>query len=69
MFNESCYQDCVVEGQPLKILKPNVDPRADTLMSWVDACYEALERRFLRQAVLAVYNSAEDPTVRHVCER
>eukprot|EP00092_Neocalanus_flemingeri_P039037 GFUD01042496.1.p1 GENE.GFUD01042496.1~~GFUD01042496.1.p1 ORF type:complete len:572 (-),score=175.95 GFUD01042496.1:146-1861(-) len=60
MFPEMAYANRSMDGLALKILKgKNECPEAQSLANWLMGAFDALEKKYLRELMLVVY---EDPT-------
>eukprot|EP00092_Neocalanus_flemingeri_P107938 GFUD01138562.1.p1 GENE.GFUD01138562.1~~GFUD01138562.1.p1 ORF type:complete len:570 (-),score=175.41 GFUD01138562.1:146-1855(-) len=60
MFPEKAYANRSMDGLALKILKgKNECPEAQSLANWLMGAFDALEKKYLRELMLVVY---EDPT-------
>eukprot|EP00092_Neocalanus_flemingeri_P005749 GFUD01006189.1.p1 GENE.GFUD01006189.1~~GFUD01006189.1.p1 ORF type:complete len:573 (+),score=183.31 GFUD01006189.1:62-1780(+) len=60
MFPEKAYANRSLDGLALKILKgKNECPEAQSLANWLMGAFDALEKKYLRELMLVVY---EDPT-------
>ncbi|NXN99314.1 HORM1 protein, partial [Rhinopomastus cyanomelas] len=62
IFPESSYGTRYMEDVCVKILKENKNcPGSTQLVKWMLGCYDALQKKYLRMIVLAVYTHPEDP--------
>ncbi|NXC01699.1 HORM1 protein, partial [Orthonyx spaldingii] len=62
IFPESAYRTRYMDDVCVKILREDKNsPGSTQLVKWVLGCYDALEKRYLREIILAVYTQPEDP--------
>ncbi|XP_015278750.1 PREDICTED: HORMA domain-containing protein 1 [Gekko japonicus] len=62
IFPEYAYGTRYLDDLCVKILKEDKNcPSAGQLVKWMLGCYDALQKRYLRLVVLAVYTNQEDP--------
>ncbi|KAL9823088.1 HORMA domain-containing protein 1 isoform 2-T5 [Geothlypis trichas] len=62
IFPESAYGTRYMDDICVKILREDKTcPGTTQLVKWMLGCYDALQRKYLRQIVLAVYTQTEDP--------
>ncbi|NXF99844.1 HORM1 protein, partial [Sakesphorus luctuosus] len=62
IFPESAYGTRYLDDVCVKILREDKNcPGSSQLVKWMLGCYDALQKKYLRQIVLAVYNHPEDP--------
>ncbi|XP_056366867.1 HORMA domain-containing protein 1 [Oenanthe melanoleuca] len=62
IFPESAYGTRYMDDVCVKILREDKNcPGSTQLVKWMLGCYDALQKKYLRQIVLAVYTQAEDP--------
>ncbi|NWU89622.1 HORM1 protein, partial [Upupa epops] len=62
IFPESAYGTRYMDDVCVKILKENKNcPGSTQLVKWMLGCYDALQKKYLRMIVLAVYTHSEDP--------
>ncbi|NXP18500.1 HORM1 protein, partial [Scytalopus superciliaris] len=62
IFPESAYGTRYMEDVCVKILREDKNcPGSTQLVKWMLGCYDALQKKYLRQIVLAVYTHPEDP--------
>ncbi|XP_006755792.1 PREDICTED: HORMA domain-containing protein 1 [Myotis davidii] len=68
IFPESAYGSRYLDDLCVKILKEDKScPGATQLVHWMRGCYDALQRKYLRIVVLAVYTNPEDPQTISEC--
>ncbi|XP_059726820.1 HORMA domain-containing protein 1 isoform X3 [Haemorhous mexicanus] len=62
IFPESAYGTRYMDDVCVKILREDKNcPGSTQLVKWMLGCYDALQKKYLRQIVLAVYTQTEDP--------
>ncbi|XP_027559124.1 HORMA domain-containing protein 1-like [Neopelma chrysocephalum] len=62
IFPESAYGTRYMDDVCVKILREDKNcPGSSQLVKWMLGCYDALQKKYLRQIVLAVYTQPEDP--------
>ncbi|NWT60233.1 HORM1 protein, partial [Erythrocercus mccallii] len=62
IFPESAYGTRYMDDICVKILREDKNcPGSTQLVKWMLGCYDALQKKYLRQIVLAVYTQPEDP--------
>ncbi|NXQ59722.1 HORM1 protein, partial [Anthoscopus minutus] len=62
IFPESAYGTRYMDDVCVKILREDKNcPGSTQLVKWMLGCYDALQKKYLRQIVLAVYTQLEDP--------
>ncbi|NWV77520.1 HORM1 protein, partial [Dasyornis broadbenti] len=62
IFPESAYGTRYMDDVCVKILREDKNcPGSTQLVKWMLGCYDALQKKYLRQIVLAVYTQADDP--------
>ncbi|XP_060117351.1 HORMA domain-containing protein 1-like [Heteronotia binoei] len=62
IFPEYAYGTRYLDDLCVKILKEDKNcPSSGQLVKWMLGCYDALQKRYLRLIVLAVYTNLEDP--------
>ncbi|NWI88917.1 HORM1 protein, partial [Pitta sordida] len=62
IFPESAYGTRYMDDVCVKILREDKTcPGSTQLVKWMLGCYDALQKKYLRQIVLAVYTHPEDP--------
>ncbi|XP_070252843.1 HORMA domain-containing protein 1 isoform X2 [Myotis yumanensis] len=68
IFPECAYGSRYLDDLCVKILKEDKScPGATQLVHWMRGCYDALQRKYLRIVVLAVYTNPEDPQTISEC--
>ena len=64
MFPESSYANRSMDGLPLKILKgKNECAEAQSLANWLMGAFDALEKKYLRELMLIVYEDPSNPDI------
>uniref|UniRef100_T1IXW8 HORMA domain-containing protein n=1 Tax=Strigamia maritima TaxID=126957 RepID=T1IXW8_STRMM len=58
---EYAFEDKALLGLKLKILKDQVNPKASQMIKWLKGCFDALERQYLRQMIIGIYEKNCDP--------
>ncbi|KAM9514789.1 HORMA domain-containing protein 1 isoform 3-T3 [Guaruba guarouba] len=62
IFPESAYRTRYMDDVSVKILREDKNcPGSTQLVKWMLGCYDALQKKYLRMIVLAVYTHPEDP--------
>ncbi|XP_055648349.1 HORMA domain-containing protein 1 isoform X2 [Falco biarmicus] len=62
IFPESAYGTRYMDDVSVKILREDKNcPGSTQLVKWMLGCYDALQKKYLRMIVLAVYTHPEDP--------
>nr|XP_009927692.1 PREDICTED: HORMA domain-containing protein 1 [Haliaeetus albicilla] len=62
IFPESAYGTRYMDDVCVKILREDKNcPGSTQLVKWMLGCYDALQKKYLRMIVLAVYTNPEDP--------
>ncbi|KAJ8796762.1 hypothetical protein J1605_002032 [Eschrichtius robustus] len=62
IFPECAYGTRYLDDLYVKILKEDKNcPGSTQLVKWMLGCYDALQKKYLRMVVLAVYTNPEDP--------
>ncbi|XP_063032668.1 HORMA domain-containing protein 1 isoform X4 [Melospiza melodia melodia] len=62
IFPESAYGTRYMDDVCVKILREDKNsPGSSQLVKWMLGCYDALQKKYLRQIVLAVYTQTEEP--------
>ncbi|XP_009067603.1 PREDICTED: HORMA domain-containing protein 1, partial [Acanthisitta chloris] len=62
IFPESAYGTRYIDDVCVKILREDKNcPGSTQLVKWMLGCYDALQKKYLRQLVLAVYTDPKDP--------
>ncbi|XP_071656389.1 HORMA domain-containing protein 1 isoform X4 [Patagioenas fasciata] len=62
IFPESAYGTRYMDDVCVKILREDKNcPGSTQLVKWMLGCYDALQKKYLRMIVLAVYTHPEDP--------
>ncbi|KAK1329075.1 hypothetical protein QTO34_011252 [Cnephaeus nilssonii] len=68
IFPECAYGSRYLDDLCVKILRDDKTcPGATQLVKWMRGCYDALQRKYLRIVVLAVYTNPEDPQTISEC--
>ncbi|XP_034953523.1 HORMA domain-containing protein 1 [Zootoca vivipara] len=62
IFPESAYGTRYIDDLRVKILREDKNcPGSSQLVKWMLGCYDAMQKKYLRSIVLAVYTNQEDP--------
>ncbi|NXH15820.1 HORM1 protein, partial [Bucco capensis] len=62
IFPESAYGTRYMDDMCVKILREDKNcPGSTQLVKWMLGCYDALQKKYLRMIILAVYTHPEDP--------
>ncbi|KAM8921474.1 HORMA domain-containing protein 1 [Pelodytes ibericus] len=62
LFPENAYGTRYLEDICVKILREDKScPGSTQLVKWMLGCYDALQKKYLRMVVLAIYTNPEDP--------
>ncbi|XP_063299248.1 HORMA domain-containing protein 1-like [Pelobates fuscus] len=62
LFPEYAYGTRYIEDICVKILREDKScPGSTQLVKWMLGCYDALKKKYLRMAVIAIYTNPEDP--------
>ncbi|XP_004716651.1 HORMA domain-containing protein 1 isoform X1 [Echinops telfairi] len=62
IFPECAYGTRYLDDLCVKILREDENcPGASQIVKWMLGCYDALQKKYLRMIVLAIYNNPEDP--------
>ncbi|XP_014347038.1 HORMA domain-containing protein 1 [Latimeria chalumnae] len=62
LFPECAYGTRYIEDLCVKILREDKScPGSTQIVQWLLGCYDALQKKYLRMIVLALYTNAEDP--------
>ncbi|XP_007949124.1 HORMA domain-containing protein 1 [Orycteropus afer afer] len=68
IFPECAYGTRYLDDLCVKILKEDKNcPGSTQLVKWMLGCYDALQKKYLRMVVLAVYTNPEDPQAISEC--
>nr|XP_019595396.1 PREDICTED: HORMA domain-containing protein 1 [Rhinolophus sinicus] len=68
IFPECAYGTRYVDDLCVKILREDKNcPGSTQLVKWMLGCYDALQKKYLRMVVLAVYTNPEDPRTISEC--
>ncbi|XP_044532055.1 HORMA domain-containing protein 1 [Gracilinanus agilis] len=68
IFPECAYGTRYLDDLCVKILREDKNcPGATQLVKWMLGCYDALQKKYLRMVVLAVYSNPEDPQTISEC--
>ncbi|CAK7297516.1 HORMA domain-containing protein 1 [Vulpes lagopus] len=66
IFPECAYGTRYLDDLCVKILREDKNcPGSTQLVKWMLGCYDALQKKYLRMVVLAVYTNPEDPQVKN----
>lgn len=62
LFPEKAYGSKYVEEQKVMILREERScPGASQIVQWMQGCFDALQRKYLRMVVLSIYTDPENP--------
>ncbi|XP_052034546.1 HORMA domain-containing protein 1 [Apodemus sylvaticus] len=68
IFPERAYGTRYLDDFCVKILKEDKNcPGSSQLVKWMLGCYDALQKKYLRMVILAVYTNPEDPQTISEC--
>ncbi|XP_042135444.1 HORMA domain-containing protein 1 isoform X6 [Peromyscus maniculatus bairdii] len=68
IFPERAYGTRYLDDLCVKILKEDKNcPGSSQLVKWMLGCYDALQKKYLRMIILAVYTNPEDPRTISEC--
>ncbi|XP_028645630.1 HORMA domain-containing protein 1 [Grammomys surdaster] len=68
IFPERAYGTRYLDDLCVKILKEDKNcPGSSQLVKWMLGCYDALQKKYLRMIILAVYTNPEDPQTISEC--
>ncbi|KAM9004346.1 HORMA domain-containing protein 1 isoform 2-T5 [Sarcophilus harrisii] len=68
IFPECAYGTRYLDDLCVKILREDKNcPGSSQLVRWMLGCYDALQKKYLRMVVLAVYSNPEDPQTISEC--
>ncbi|XP_020860246.1 HORMA domain-containing protein 1 [Phascolarctos cinereus] len=68
IFPECAYGTRYLDDLCVKILREDKNcPESTQLVKWMLGCYDALQKKYLRMVVLAVYSNPEDPQTISEC--
>ncbi|XP_032610280.1 HORMA domain-containing protein 1-like [Hylobates moloch] len=68
IFPECAYGTRYLDDLCVKILREDKNcPGSTQLVKWMLGCYDALQKKYLRMAVLAIYTNPEDPQTISEC--
>ncbi|CAH8864201.1 unnamed protein product [Trichobilharzia szidati] len=60
IFPESAFHDKQLEGIELKILKESSEfPESSKIIYWLKGCFDAIDRKFLKSATIALYTPSD----------
>lgn len=64
LFPENAYGDHCLDGLSLKVLTDESPCKPSrVLFSWIQSCYDAIDRQYLRQLTLVIYEDPSQPDV------
>ncbi|XP_038643194.1 HORMA domain-containing protein 1-like [Scyliorhinus canicula] len=62
LFPEHAYGTRYLEDVCVKILREDENcPGSSQIVKWMLGCYDALQKKYLRMLILAIYTNQEDP--------
>ncbi|XP_034553037.1 HORMA domain-containing protein 1 isoform X4 [Notolabrus celidotus] len=62
LFPEKAYGSKYVEDQKVMILREERScPGASQIVEWMQGCFEAIEKRYLRAVIMSIYTNQENP--------
>ncbi|XP_027142521.1 HORMA domain-containing protein 1 isoform X3 [Larimichthys crocea] len=62
LFPEKAYGSKYVEDQKVMILKEERNcPGASQIVQWMQGCFEAIQKKYLRTVIMSIYTDAESP--------
>nr|XP_045625902.1 uncharacterized protein LOC123775091 [Procambarus clarkii] len=62
LFPEGSYSNRNLDGLQLKMLLENSSCNSSNMVvSWIKGCFEAIEKKYLRQLTLVIYNDPDKP--------
>ncbi|KAM9353970.1 HORMA domain-containing protein 1 [Symphorus nematophorus] len=62
LFPEKAYGSKYVEDQKVMILREERScPGASQIVQWMEGCFEAIQKKFLRTVILSIYTDPEKP--------
>ncbi|XP_078480895.1 HORMA domain-containing protein 1-like [Lampetra planeri] len=64
LFPEKAYGRKYVEDQKVMILREEHScPGAIQIVQWMEGCFEAIEKKYLRSVIISIYTDPENPKV------
>ncbi|XP_044065453.1 HORMA domain-containing protein 1 isoform X2 [Siniperca chuatsi] len=64
LFPEKAYGSKYVEDQKVMILREERScPGASQIVQWMQGCFEAIQKKYLRTVILSIYTDPENPQV------
>ncbi|KAM3614488.1 uncharacterized protein V6R79_015223 [Siganus canaliculatus] len=64
LFPGKAYGTKYVEDQKVMILKDDLNcPGANQIVQWMQGCFEAIQRKYLRAVILSLYTDPENPQI------
>ncbi|XP_034001785.1 HORMA domain-containing protein 1 [Trematomus bernacchii] len=62
IFPEKAYGSRYVEDQKVMILKEERScPGANQIVKWMQGCFEAIQKKYLRSVIMSIYSDPENP--------
>ncbi|KAM4580089.1 HORMA domain-containing protein 1 isoform 1-T2 [Odontesthes bonariensis] len=62
IFPARAYGSKYVEDQQVMILKGERDcPGASQILQWMQGCFDAIQKKYLRKVIMSIYTDPEDP--------
>ncbi|KAE8289273.1 HORMA domain-containing protein 1 [Larimichthys crocea] len=62
LFPEKAYGSKYVEDQKVMILKEERNcPGASQIVQWMQGCFEAIQKKYLRTVIMSIYTDADSP--------
>lgn len=62
IFPEGAFTERELDGLRLKVLRDNATcPNAGRLTAWVKACFDAIDKKYLRQVTVLIYRDEMKP--------
>ncbi|XP_068178852.1 HORMA domain-containing protein 1 [Antennarius striatus] len=62
LFPEYAYGNKYIEDQKVMILREQRNcPGASQVVQWMQGCFEAIQKKYLRTVILSIYTDAENP--------
>ncbi|XP_028436472.1 HORMA domain-containing protein 1 isoform X2 [Perca flavescens] len=62
LFPEKAYGNKYIEDQKVMILKEELTcPGSSQIVQWMQGCFEAIQKKFLRTVIMSIYTDPENP--------
>ncbi|KAF1388439.1 hypothetical protein PFLUV_G00090200 [Perca fluviatilis] len=62
LFPEKAYGNKYIEDQKVMILKEELScPGSSQIVQWMQGCFEAIQKKFLRTVIMSIYTDPENP--------